>query len=125
MFIFKAKGSSMTSHETLIPLKAAAAWIAHRTGGHRPHVATLHRWADRGVRGVKLEVVNVGHVRFTSVEALIRFISASPKRVSTPQPNDAEQADAPPRRSCNETSGAAEELRRRIFRAATSQRHRN
>jgi hypothetical protein len=38
-----------------------------------PHVATLHRWRLRGVKGVKLETVLVGGRRFTSVEALARF----------------------------------------------------
>jgi hypothetical protein len=115
----------MTSDEKLIPLKAAAAWIAHRTGGHRPHVATLHRWAIRGARGIKLEVVYVGHTRYTSVEALVRFMSASPQQSQPPQPNGLNQANTPPRGSCDDASGAADELRRRIFRAATSQMHTN
>ena len=115
----------MTSDETMIPLKAAVDWIARRTGGHRPHIATLHRWADRGVRGVRLEVVNIGHVRFTSVEALVRFMSASPQRSAPTRPSCLDEANAPPRRGGDGTSGAAEELRRRIFRAATSEGYTN
>jgi hypothetical protein len=39
----------------------------------RPHVSTVWRWINRGVRGVKLETVMVGGRRFTSREAIARF----------------------------------------------------
>ena len=39
-----------------------------------PHCSTLIRWALRGVKGIKLETVVVGGRRFTSVEAIRRFI---------------------------------------------------
>ena len=65
--------------EELVPLTAAAAWIAGRTGGRRPNVSTLHRWASRGCRGVRLETVCVGHARFTSLEAVQRFFHAKPR----------------------------------------------
>jgi hypothetical protein len=39
-----------------------------------PHVSTVIRWSHRGVRGVKLETVIVGGRRFTSLEAIDRFI---------------------------------------------------
>jgi hypothetical protein len=47
----------------------------------RPHVSTLIRWWRDGVRGVKLETVVVGGRRFTSIEAVHRFIS----RLSEPR----------------------------------------
>ena len=40
----------------------------------RPHVATLHRWRLRGVRGIKLSTILIGGKRFVSREALTRFI---------------------------------------------------
>jgi hypothetical protein len=40
-----------------------------------PHVSTLIRWAHHGIRGVKLETVMVGGRRFTSVEAVHRFLA--------------------------------------------------
>ena len=40
----------------------------------KPHACTIHRWSRRGVRGVRLETVLVGGRRFTSVEALRRFM---------------------------------------------------
>ena len=39
-----------------------------------PHVMTIHRWAKQGLRGKCLESVLLGNKRYTSREALIRFI---------------------------------------------------
>ena len=39
----------------------------------RPHVSTLWRWINRGCRGIKLETLLIGGVRYTSREALQRF----------------------------------------------------
>ena len=41
----------------------------------RPHASTLIRWAMRGVRGVRLETVVIGGRRFTSLEAIQRFVA--------------------------------------------------
>jgi hypothetical protein len=41
----------------------------------KPHVSTLIRWAMRGVRGIRLETVIVGGRRFTSVQAIERFLA--------------------------------------------------
>ena len=38
---------------------------------------TVWRWATRGVRGVKLETMNIGARRFTSREAFERFVAAT------------------------------------------------
>jgi hypothetical protein len=43
---------------------------------HRPHVSTLHRWRLRGIRGVRLETCLIGGRRFTSREAIERFMRA-------------------------------------------------
>ena len=42
----------------------------------RLSLATLHRWRLNGVRGVKLETVLIGGMRYTSREAIARFIAA-------------------------------------------------
>lgn len=42
----------------------------------RLSLATLHRWRLSGVRGVKLETILIGGLRFTSREAIARFIAA-------------------------------------------------
>lgn len=45
-------------------------------GDRRLSLATLHRWRLHGVRGVRLETVLIGGLRYTSCEAIIRFIAA-------------------------------------------------
>ena len=37
----------------------------------------MWRWRLRGIRGVKLETIKIGGRRFTSAEALARFIEQS------------------------------------------------
>ena len=39
----------------------------------KPHVSTLFRWAQKGVRGIRLETIQIGGTRCTSLEALQRF----------------------------------------------------
>lgn len=39
-----------------------------------PHCATVRRWCHEGLHGVVLETVMVGGRRFTSQEAITRFI---------------------------------------------------
>ena len=41
----------------------------------RPHVATIWRWMTKGSRGVRLESIVCGGRRFTSVEAIQRFVA--------------------------------------------------
>ena len=59
------------STETLVPWQQAAKFIPGD-----PHISTLHRWRLRGVRGKKLETLLVGGKRFSSREAITRFIVA-------------------------------------------------
>ncbi len=60
------------SHETAIAVNKSPAHIPGR-----PHVSTVWRWVLNGVRGVKLETVVVGCQRFTTKEAIERFIAAT------------------------------------------------
>jgi len=57
------------NRERLLTISAAATSLQHR-----PHVATVWRWVQSGVRGVKLETILIGGRRYTSKEALERFI---------------------------------------------------
>jgi hypothetical protein len=59
--------------EQVVSLSEATKRLPRRRQGKRPHVATLYRWADRGVHGVKLETLRVGGTLCTSLEALQRF----------------------------------------------------
>lgn len=60
------------SAETAIAVNKAAAHIPGR-----PHVSTVWRWVLNGVRGIKLETFVVGCQRFTTKEAIERFITAT------------------------------------------------
>jgi len=60
------------AQEQLIPFAQARDAFP---GRKRVGLATLHRWRLQGVRGgVKLETLVVGGVRFTSREAIARFV---------------------------------------------------
>ncbi len=61
--------------EELVTLSGAAKRLPHGRAGKPVHVATLHRWASPGgLQGVRLETIKVGGIRYTSAEALERFI---------------------------------------------------
>lgn len=45
-----------------------------KRNGKKTHYATVFRWAQKGARGRILESTLIGGVRFTTVEALHRFI---------------------------------------------------
>lgn len=62
---------SVTLQESLLTLKDAAKLLPGN-----PHYATLFRWAQKGCRGVRLESALIGGIRYTSREALDRFILA-------------------------------------------------
>jgi hypothetical protein len=59
--------------EQPLSLAAAAQLLPHRRGDRPAHPSTLFRWAQHGLRGVKLEVVQVGGTKCTSRAALARF----------------------------------------------------
>jgi hypothetical protein len=40
----------------------------------RLSLATLHRWRLKGIRGIKLQTILIGGLRYTSREAIIRFV---------------------------------------------------
>lgn len=59
-------------NETALSL-ADAARAVPPIDGKRPHVSTLWRWCRKGVRGVRLEYVRLGHRIVTTEEAIARF----------------------------------------------------
>jgi hypothetical protein len=75
--------------ESLVRLSAAG---RHLPGN--PSLPTLWRWHSRGVRGVRLETVALGGRRYTSREALERFVSAlsSPSKASNTIPKQRAEA---------------------------------
>jgi len=67
--------------EPLIPLRQVAAMRPAGRKGRPLHVATVYRWATRGIRGVRLEVIRLGGSLYSSREAVQRFadrLSAAP-----------------------------------------------
>lgn len=108
----------MLDNEDLVVLTKAAAWIADRTGDRRPNISTLHRWATRGVRGVVLETVAVGHVRYTSIEAVQRFLEAKPAAPAAAVVVNVAADKPATRRSSPAAIAAIEQLRGRVFRGA-------
>jgi hypothetical protein len=71
-FRFEVPTVINVNEERLLTLAEAARSLP----GGPVHVSTIHRWRLRGVRGVKLEVLLRGGIRYTSSEALGRFYSA-------------------------------------------------
>ena len=65
--------------ERLFSLTEATKILPSRPNGKRFTVATLFRWAMKGMRGTKLETILVGRCRCTSWEALGRFLDATNK----------------------------------------------
>ena len=70
------------SQEELLSLSEASAALP-RIDGRRPHVSTVWRWCRKGVRGVRLEYVRLGHRICTSREALNRFANTLARTDST------------------------------------------
>lgn len=60
--------------EPVLTFVEAASWLERRFG-RRPNVATLWRWATRGIRGIRLSTIAMGRFRFTTERALERFIT--------------------------------------------------
>ena len=60
------------NQEELLSLSEACAALP-RIDGKRPHTSTIWRWCRKGVRGVRLEHVRLGHRICTSRAALNRF----------------------------------------------------
>ncbi len=59
-------------NETVIPISESP---KHFPG--RPNISSIYRWFGKGVRGAKLETFVAGAKRFTSTEAIGRFIEAT------------------------------------------------
>jgi hypothetical protein len=73
-------------HEYALTLAQAAREIPGR-----PHVGTVVRWAARGIKGFKLETVVVGGRRFTSREAISRFVERLNTQVRLDSPKERAQ----------------------------------
>jgi hypothetical protein len=83
--------------ETVFPLSRTGEHVPLGRNGKKLHPATAFRWAQHGLRGVKLETIRVGGTTCTSVEALQRFfdhLSAPPAQAVAPRPSPAARSRA-------------------------------
>lgn len=62
--------------ESLVSLSEACRLVPRRRAGKKCNVATIYRWTAVGIRGVRLESIQIGGSRCTSKEALSRFFAA-------------------------------------------------
>ena len=63
--------------EHAIPLSDVPRYVPKRRG-KKVHYSTVYRWATKGARGRILETVLSGGLRYTSVEAVARFLASKP-----------------------------------------------
>jgi hypothetical protein len=70
--------------DDLIPLRELAAQLPRRRGGKKTHVATLYRWTDHGIRGHRLQFVQCGVVRCSTVAWVYEFFAALAAAPTTP-----------------------------------------
>lgn len=91
------------STEAVATLTEATHHLPRRRKGKRPAVSTLFRWAQKGVRGIRLETLQVGGTKCTSIEALQRFFEAL-TYIDSP----------PPLRSLSQRRRAAEAAQREL-----------
>lgn len=67
--------------ESLIAVGEVPRHLPVRSTGRRVHIATVYRWIQRGVRGVRLASIRIGGTTYTSLEAVQRFS----QQLSTPK----------------------------------------
>ena len=66
------------AYEMPIPLTQVpkvVSWLPRRRRGKKPNIATIFRWAQKGLHGVRLETIQIGGTKCTSEEALKRFFA--------------------------------------------------
>lgn len=92
----------ITLDEDLVPLSDVPMRLP-RMNGRRVHEATIYSWAQRGLRGVKLETLRIGGRHVTSKQALERFFR---RLVRRPDLGDVRN---PPRRASSRACRRADE----------------
>jgi len=74
--------------ERLIRLEDVRDFLPSSRKGKRLSKSVPFRWAARGVKGVILETLRVGGARYTSVQAVQRFVEALNAPTSLPAKNE-------------------------------------
>ena len=71
--------------ENLMAMSAVPKYLPRRSNNKPVHVATVYRWALKGLDGTKLETIKVGSTTYTSTQAVQRFANIL-TRGSAPTP---------------------------------------
>lgn len=61
------------ANEHLVTFSELARSLPRRRGDRPVHVATIHRWRSRGLKGIRLEAIRIGGAWHSSREAFSRF----------------------------------------------------
>ena len=77
--------------EHAIPIREVPRHVPRRNG-KKVHYSTVYRWVTKGVRGKRLESVMVGGIRYTTTEAIGRFLNGKPSDAQTPRVNESDLA---------------------------------
>jgi hypothetical protein len=88
--------------EELLTLAQAAKILPPRRGGRKTHTSTLFRWSTTGVRGVRLETIQVGGCRCTTQRALQEFCEALTTRAIGSMSGDLSPRSSAARRRAQE-----------------------
>jgi hypothetical protein len=70
--------------EQVLPFAQVARRLPSIRGGRAVNPATIWRWASHGVRGVKLETIQIGGTSCTSLDALRRFFARLDDKPESP-----------------------------------------
>jgi hypothetical protein len=62
------------SKQQILTLKEAIA-VVPKIDGKRPSLGSLYRWVNKGIRGVRLEVISIGGRTCTTRESLNMFFN--------------------------------------------------
>lgn len=89
--------------ENVMPLREAAKRLPRRRGGRKVATATLYRWAQSGVRGVRLETIQVGGTLCTSAEALQRFCEKLTRQRGVKPPDLEQRSDKADEKALEQT----------------------
>lgn len=65
-------------NEKIFPFTELPARLQEKTSSkQRVHIATAHRWRQRGIQGIRLKTALIGGQLVTSHEAVNRFVEAT------------------------------------------------
>ncbi len=85
---------TQTSNTEQLVRLSQRARIVEQITGERPHVATIHRWAQRGLKGIRLRTAFAGGHRRTSDRWVREFFQEVTKAAGADSRSAMSQASA-------------------------------